>query len=106
MRCFINSSHIQIIGARARLRDIFSEGKDAFPDRKITIEGIMTKDNAAMVEYTWKATHKGEYLGFPATGNRIEFPVVDVLEFESGKVKYYKYVFNRKLFESGYNPQR
>ncbi|UCE38854.1 MAG: ester cyclase [Thermoplasmata archaeon] len=91
---------------KQRLGNMLSQGKDAFPDRKWTIERIMTKDNAAMVEWTWTATHTGEYRGFPATGNRIEFPGVDILEFESGKVKYYKYVFNMKLFESGYNPQR
>ncbi len=88
------------------LRDMFSQGKKAFPDRRITIERIMTKDNAAMVEYTWTATHTGEYLGHPATNNRIELPAVDILEFESGKVKYVKDIFNWRFIERGINPQR
>jgi len=87
-------------------RDILLQGKNAFPDRKVTIERIMTKDNAAMVEYTYTATHTGEYLGHPATNNRIELPAVDILEFESGKVKYLKDIFNWRLFERGINPQR
>lgn len=87
-------------------RDMLSQTKNAFPDRKVTIERIMTKDNAAMVELMWTGTHTGEYLGHPATNNRIEFPVVDILEFESGKVKLLKDVFNWRLFERGINPQR
>ncbi|NYT16254.1 MAG: ester cyclase [Methanomassiliicoccales archaeon] len=88
------------------LRDMLSQGKDAFPDRKITIERIMTKDDAAMVELTWSATHTGEYMGFPATNNRIELPAVDILEFESGKVKFIRDVFNWRFIERGINPQR
>lgn len=88
------------------LRDMLSQGKDAFPDRKITLERIMTKDDAAMVELTWSATHTGEYMGFPATNNRIELPAVDILEFESGKVKFIRDVFNWRFIERGINPQR
>jgi hypothetical protein len=32
-------------------------------------------------------------------------PVVDILEFESGKVKVFKDIFNWKIFEKGYNPE-
>ena len=88
------------------LREMLSQGKKGFPDRKITIERIMTEDNAAMVELTWTATHTGEYLGFPATNNRIELPAVDILEFESGKIKLLKDVFNWRFIERGINPQR
>ena len=91
---------------KQRLRDMFPRGKKAFPDRKIAIERIMTKDNAAMVEYMWTATHTGEYLGFPATNNRIELPCVDILEFEANKIKYMKNVFNWRILDRGINPQR
>ena len=84
---------------KQRLRDMFPRGKKAFPDRKIAIERIMTKDNAVMVEYMWTATHTGEYLGFPATNNRIELPCVDILEFESNKIKYMKNVFNWRIID-------
>ena len=87
-------------------RDMILEGKNAFPDRKVTIERIMTKDNAAMVELTWTATHTGEYLGHPATNNRIKLPMVEIFEFESGKVKLLKDIFNWRIFERGINPQK
>jgi len=91
---------------KPKIRDWISQGKDVFPDREITIERIMTKDNVAMVEYTWTATHTGEYLGYPATNNRIELPCVDILEFESDKIKYTKNIFNWKFMERGINPQK
>ena len=86
--------------------DMLSQTKNTFPDRKVTIERIMTKDNAAMVEFIWAGTHEGEYMGYHATNNRIEFTVVDILEFVSGKVKLMKDVFNWRLFEREINPQR
>ena len=85
-------------------RDMLLQGKNAFPDRKVAIERLMTKDNTAMVEYTYTATHTGEYMGFPATNNRIELPVVDIFEFESGKIMSYKQVFNWRLFVRGIAP--
>ena len=78
--------------------------KASFPDEKFTVDRVTIQDNRAVVEYTWTATHKGEYQGFPATNNKIAMPVVDILEFESGKVKVFKDVFNWKIFEKGYNP--
>ena len=84
--------------------DMLFLGQKAFPDRKVTIERIMTKDNAAMVEFAYAATHTGDYLGFPATNNRIELSAVDILEFESGRIKYLKDIFNWSIFERGINP--
>jgi steroid delta-isomerase-like uncharacterized protein len=78
--------------------------KDAFPDEKFNVDRVTIQDNRAVVEYTWTATHLREYQGFPATNNRIVMPVIDVLEFESGKVKVFKDIFNWKIFEKGYNP--
>lgn len=79
--------------------------KSSFPDEKFTVDRITIQDNRAVVEYTWTATHTGEYQGFPATNNKIVMPVVDILEFESGKVKVFKDIFNWKIFEKGYNPE-
>ena len=78
--------------------------KAAFQDEAFNVERITIQDDRAVVEYTWTATHTGEYLDFPATHNRVVLPVVDILEFESGKVKVFKDVFNWKIFEKGYNP--
>ena len=83
----------------------YPANKLAFPDQKYTVERVTTQDNIAVVEYTWTATHTGEYRGYPPTNNKIVLPVVDIFEFESGKVKVYKDVFNWKIFESGYNPE-
>lgn len=79
--------------------------KASFPDEKFTVDRVTIQDNRAVVEYTWTATHTGEYQGFPATNNKIVMPVVDILEFESGKVKVFKDIFNWKIFEKGYNPE-
>ena len=77
--------------------------KSAFPDQKYNVERVITRDDVAVVEYTWTATHTGEYRGYPPTNSKIVLPVVDILEFESGKVKVFKDIYNWKIFEKGYN---
>jgi predicted ester cyclase len=79
--------------------------KAAFPDESFNLTRITTQDNVAVAEYTWTATHEGEYRGYPATFNKVELPVVDILTFKNGKVIEFKDVFNWKIYEKLYLPK-
>jgi hypothetical protein len=46
--------------------------RDAFPDIQVTIESTVSEDDLAAVRWTAAGTHKGDGLGFPATGKRVE----------------------------------
>jgi predicted ester cyclase len=45
----------------------------AFPDIYITIKDIVAEGNKVAMLVNWKATHRGEYMGIPATGKRIRY---------------------------------
>ena len=52
----------------------------AFPDRQVVWESPMFADGIYAATAGWRevvATHSGEYLGYPPTGKRIEFRVMD-----------------------------
>jgi C-1 hydroxylase len=57
----------------------------AFPDIKITIKDIVAEGDKVAVLVNWKATHKGEYMGIPATGKKINISVAMIIKIKAGK---------------------
>ena len=44
----------------------------AFPDAISTIEALVAEGDKVAVRVNWKGTHKGEFMGIPPTGNKID----------------------------------
>ena len=73
------------------------QGKDGFiqffkqmfkvmPDFRYTPKKIVAEGDIVMMYSTTTATHLGEWLGNPATGNKLNFNVVDIFRIEDGKI--------------------
>lgn len=60
--------------------------KGAFPDLIMVPEDMIAEGQMVAVRATMKGTHQGDFMGIPATGNRIEVPVADFLRLEDGKL--------------------
>jgi steroid delta-isomerase-like uncharacterized protein len=58
----------------------------AFPDIKWNIEEMIASGNSVMVRWTVTATHEGEYLGLPPTGNKCESGGVWITHIKEGKL--------------------
>jgi steroid delta-isomerase-like uncharacterized protein len=58
----------------------------AFPDLRVTIDGIVAEDNDAVVRWTLRATHGGDALGMPASNRRVALGGMTWLQFKDGKV--------------------
>ena len=43
----------------------------AFPDLHCTLQGTLTEDDRVMTLSTWTGTHRGEFMGIPATGRSV-----------------------------------
>jgi steroid delta-isomerase-like uncharacterized protein len=57
----------------------------AFPDAKVTIEEMVAEGEKVAVRYTFTGTHRGEFLGIPATGNQVHSPGMTILRMSGGK---------------------
>ena len=69
-----------------------------FPDTYARIDRMVCQAYTVWAEFTITGTHKKELFGIPATGKKIEIPVVWILDFEDSKVKLCKEFWNhRKL---------
>lgn len=61
---------------------------EAFPDAKITVNkwGIIASTNQVVVRWKFDGTHKGEYMGIPATGKKVRNSGISILRFVRGKI--------------------
>jgi len=68
-------------------KQYFSIFSTAFPDLHFTIEDMIAEGDKVAARWTSRATHKGQLMGIPATGVKIEGTGIIIYEFSSGKVK-------------------
>lgn len=58
---------------------------NAFPDIHIIIKDMVAEGDKVAVLVNWKATHKGKYMGIPATNKKIDISVAMLIRIISGK---------------------
>ncbi len=59
--------------------------RTGFPDFHATIEDIVVEGDKAVIRAQFTGTHRGEFMGIPATGNKIDFSVMDMVRVKDGK---------------------
>jgi steroid delta-isomerase-like uncharacterized protein len=62
----------------------FKMFRQAFPDLHANIEFAIAKDDRVVSYVTMTGTNKGEFMGMPATGKKIEFRVIDIIRYKDG----------------------
>jgi steroid delta-isomerase-like uncharacterized protein len=71
---------------KAGFKQFFEQMFKAMPDWSYTIKKIVAEGDTVMMYSTTTATHSGEWLGNPPTGNKLNFDVVDIFRIEDGKI--------------------
>lgn len=61
-------------------------GAPAFPDLNYAIEDILAEGDKTVATFTMRATHKGTYMGIPATGKQITVKGVEINRIAGGKI--------------------
>jgi steroid delta-isomerase-like uncharacterized protein len=57
----------------------------AFPDLHIAADDVIAEGDKVVVRGTMSGTHKGEFMGMPATGKSFKAQVIDIVAFRDGK---------------------
>src|SRR5215204_6465817 len=57
-----------------------------FPDLESTIEDLIAERDKVVAYWRAQATHQGEYMGIPPTGNRVNFRGISIYRIEGGKI--------------------
>ena len=78
---------------------------NAFPDIHFTIKDIITEGDKVAVFVNWKGTHRGEYMGIPPTGKKIDITVANIIIIADGRwVEFWNVTDMRLLQQLGAIP--
>ncbi|MBX9676343.1 MAG: ester cyclase [Methylotenera sp.] len=67
-------------------RTFFSDWFNAVPDWNYTLNKIVSEGDTVWAYGTYSGTHKGEWLGIPATNQTYSIQAVDIFRIENGKL--------------------
>lgn len=71
---------------RDGLKQGLSDYITAFPDVRMTVEDIFASEDRVAVRFTARGTHRGEYLGVPATGKQVTVTSILIHRLSGGKM--------------------
>ena len=71
---------------KAGVIQFFTDLRASFPDLELRNDDIFSEGEKVTARSTINGTHKGEFMGMPATGNQISVPLADYFRFENGKI--------------------
>jgi steroid delta-isomerase-like uncharacterized protein len=64
----------------------FEETRNAFPDQRNELVAMHHADDAVLVEFDLKGTHKGPYRGLPPTGRAFTCRMLSIFLFEEDRL--------------------
>ncbi|WP_084727264.1 ester cyclase [Rhodococcoides yunnanense] len=71
---------------RAGLAEVLAGLFAAFPDLHWTIRDTLAEDDRIMAYSTWTGTHRGEFMGIPATGHRVSVDAWTIDRYRNGQM--------------------
>jgi steroid delta-isomerase-like uncharacterized protein len=69
------------------LKDILCAMRSGFPDIVFSIQEQVAEHDKVASRFEWTGTHKGEFLGIPATGRHVRVWGVVIDRLEDGRIK-------------------
>lgn len=62
-------------------RQLFKMMLGAFPDFRATVHELLQDGDKVVARVTFSGTHEGDFMGVPASGNQVDWSVIDILQF-------------------------
>jgi steroid delta-isomerase-like uncharacterized protein len=70
---------------REGVKQIVTAIRSAFPDVHFTADDVLAEGDKVVARFTMVGTHKGEFMGIPATNRPIVVTGIDIVRFVDGK---------------------
>jgi steroid delta-isomerase-like uncharacterized protein len=64
------------------VKDFFRMQIAAFPDLAMTPQDVVDGGDKVVARVRFTGTHKGEFMGLPATGRSVDVQLIDIMRFE------------------------
>ena len=72
------------------LRDVkesVTSTQAAFPDASWTLEDVIGEGDKVVARWSFRATHQGEFMGVPPTGNEVTNTGITISQIVDGKIR-------------------
>lgn len=66
--------------------NFFGKLREAFPDMKLSVEQLGADEDTVSFAYRMTGTHKGDFMGIPASGSTINIRGMQISKFKDGKM--------------------
>ena len=88
---------------RTEIASAYERWFAAFPDLQVSMENLVADSNRAAVFVRVNGTHRGDFMGLPPTGKRIEFQAVLLQEIDGDLIAHERrmYDFSALLIQLG-----
>ena len=67
------------------MRAVLQSFYDGFPDMQIDVQEMVAEGNTVASRGVMRGTHRGAFMGIPATGKPVEISYIDLWRFVDGK---------------------
>jgi steroid delta-isomerase-like uncharacterized protein len=74
-----------IVGPQAE-RNFVATALAAFPDLRFEAQHLVAEDDLVVGRLTVQGTHRGEFMGVPASGRHVDFQTVETFRLLDGKI--------------------
>lgn len=71
---------------RASMKQMGAAFFTALPDMHWTVEDLIAEGDKVVARFTWRATHRGEFMGVPATGKVVTAKGMNIARVAGGKL--------------------
>ena len=75
-----------VADADQALKQHIAYAEAAFPRYELIEEDMIAEKDEVVVRFMLRATHKGEYMGIPATGKQVAVPGIIIYRIADGKI--------------------
>jgi steroid delta-isomerase-like uncharacterized protein len=79
-----NTLGVRIVGPR-EYGEAVTAYRAAFPDLHTTLEDVLVDGDRVVVRGTDRGTHRGDFMGFPASGREVTTTWIEIFRMENGK---------------------
>lgn len=68
------------------VKRVFATLHQAFPDLHISVEDLIAEGDRVVCRERITGTHRGDYMGLPATGKRVAYNEITIARFADGRI--------------------
>jgi steroid delta-isomerase-like uncharacterized protein len=94
--CVIDTGeHAAPVHDRDGMKEFVTLLRQGFPDLSVEVLAVVAEGDTVMAHWVFRGTHDGDLFGIPATGRRVELPVMDRFTVVDGRIADFRVLMNQ-----------